>query len=88
MHARNMHQYSAAKPKNIEDAAVWFERCEAVLTNTVDLPGGSDAEDVVSTPRAPISEDQGSPFYGPDISPLVQKKGMRTNFVNVFKTSD
>lgn len=88
MHARNMHQYSAAKTKKIEDAAMWFERCEAALMSAVDLPNESDVEDVVSTPRVPLSEDKGSPFYDPDNSPLVQKKGMQTIFVNIFKSSD
>jgi hypothetical protein len=71
-----MHQYSAAKTKKIEDAAMWFERCEAVLTDAVDMPCESDVEDVISTPRVPIPEDKTSPVYGPDVSPLVQKKGM------------
>lgn len=77
MHARNMHQYSAAKPKKIEDAAIWFERCEDVLMNVIELPGNSDIEEVVSTPRVrvPLSEYEGPLVYSPDISPLVQKKG-------------
>lgn len=88
MHARNMHQYSAAKAKKIEDAAMWFERCEALLMSAADVPDESDVEDVVLTPQAPVSECQESPVYHLDASPLVQKKGMQTIFVNVFKSSD
>lgn len=84
MHARNMHQYSAAKTKKIDDAARWFERCEIVLTNAIESPSDSGIEDVVSTPRVPLSET-GSPFYGPDNSPLVQKKGTSVALVCNFE---
>lgn len=60
----------------MEDAAMWFERCEAVLTDATDLPVESDIEDVVPTPQIPVSENKASAVYDLDVSPLVQKKGM------------
>ncbi|KAE8555675.1 hypothetical protein EYB25_000373 [Talaromyces marneffei] len=74
IHAINMHQYSAAKTKKMEDAAMWFEMCAAALMDVVNLPSEIDIKDVVSTPRTPVLEDEMSLVYDYDGSPLVQKK--------------
>lgn len=85
-----MHQYSAAKAKKIEDAAMWFEKCETVLMDAVDLPDYSDIEsieNVVSTPLVLMLESGASPGYDIDASPLVQKKGTELSLL-LSKSSD
>ena len=70
-----------AKTKKIEDAIQWFQRCEVILVNGMGSTGEDDAENVVSTPQVAATENQESLFYGPDVSPLVQKKGMWIIFI-------
>ena len=51
MHARNMHQYSAAKSKKMEDAAMWLEKCEAALSKA--MSATTEYEDVASAVHTP-----------------------------------
>lgn len=82
-----MHQYSAAKTKKMEDAAMWFEMCAAALMDVVNLPSEIDIKDVVSTPRTPVLEDEMSLVYDYDGSPLVQKRVFELSLTNIFLQS-
>jgi hypothetical protein len=66
MNARNMHQYSAAKSKKMEEAAMWLERCEAVLSNAM-TSRATEYDDVEVAVHTPRMSRQVQPSAGNDL---------------------
>lgn len=78
MLARNMHQYSAAKPKRMEEAAMWLEKCEATLSEATSLLtecGG--VRNIVY--ESQISSQENDTFLEMNDSPLVSLVQRRGN---------
>lgn len=74
MLARNMHQYSTAKPKRIEEAAMWLEKCEAALSDATSLLTESKIVRNMAH-QTKISSQDNDTSLEIDDSPLVRRRG-------------